>query len=768
MYYCLCIIYSVYGGKMKKLLFLSVMLLFAAVFAVDPCGVGYDDKASPVEKKAANELISYLSKITGQKFKKVSLGEARFLVGHKFVRDKELGNEGIRIFHRKGVTFLGGGTADGRGNLYAVYEYLEKCGVRFWAPNEEYIPKLAVDKLPAVNLRHIPTFPVGRYIVSAGLLYGDPKQRSNGTCSGWWTNGKSNPYHPEGGILSDFQPYNGHTLMYFIPGEKYGKTHPEWFGLIGGKRVTTRRPVPGQLCMSNLEMQKEFVKNVKEYLKKHGKPGTIITIGREDNLHVCECAECTRQDKEEVISLPDIKGLRNTHKYGHTGAYIRFVNNVAKELEKDYPDLKVIASAYGITGMPVKNIHLNKNVIVSMAYTCNLADPEFKDPNSKLYFTFMDMWKKLAPGGLMVCDYGSTFDNYLFPLPNFDAMANRIRRFKANNVVCIYSINAHNTPGGGEFGLLRNYINMRLYWDCNLDPWALAKEFCLGYYGKGGIHLYNYIKWYHNYLLNEKNATYYMGGNPERLYDKFYVDKAKDYFKKAYAESGNDPVFRKRLDHAYVSIDCIDMIQRKKAGDNSPERIEAVKKFEASCNRFKFTRISEKESMKDFLANLKLQVPTPEFCKNVQSDKWFAHLPSCYPYWNWCDVVDDNDPESYSKRPVKMNTNHVAWAVYKKCEQLPGAVIHTGTYDAYAYVKVIHQPGANPEAEAFKFGWYDAPNRQDGRVKMKDMPDGKYTYIKIASDFTATLSGQVWVAPLNNPKIVKNFYVDHFIFVRKD
>ena len=753
---------------MKKLFVWLAMLAVSAVFAVDPLGVGVDAKATPVEKAAAKELIAYLSKITGQKFKLVPLGQARFIVGHKFVRDKALGNDGIKISTRKGVTFIGGGTPEGRGNLYAVYEYLEKCGVRFWAPGEETVPKMAQDKLPAVNLRYIPSFPISRWIVSAGLRYGDAKQRANGTCSGWWTNGMGAAYNPEGGILVDCQPWNGHSVMFFIPGEKYGKEHPEWFALVNGKRTLTRRPVPGQLCFSNKEMQKEFVKNVKDYLKKRGKPGTTLYIGKEDNQLYCQCPDCDRLDKAERVPMPDIKGVGGLKLYGRTGAYIHFIDYISKEIAKDYPDLKIVASAYLTTGMPPKTVKLGKNVIVSLAFTCDLADPEFKDPSVNLYFTFMPMWSKAAPGGLKVCDYGSTFDNYLYPLPNFDAMANRLRRFKANNVVAIYSINAHNSPGGGEFGLLRNYLNLRLYWNCDLDPWEIAKEFCLGYYGKGGIHLYNYIKWYHHYLLVEKKATYLMGKNPGRLYDKFFVDKAKDFFKKAYAESGNDPVLKKRLDHAYVAIDCIDMIERKKSGDNSPSRIAAVKKFEESCKRFNLTRVSEKESMKDFLGNLKLQVPTPEFCKNLPNDKWFAYLPDCYPYWDWCNVVDDNDPMSYSKRPVKMNTNHVSWAIYKKCEQLPGAVIASGLYDAYAFVKVIHQPGAKGDVNAFKFGWSDSPNRQQGTVKMKDVPHNKYVYVKIATNLQATLSGNVWMAPLNNPKVVKNFYVDHFIFVRKD
>ena len=140
---------------MKKIIVFILSLITGLLYAIDPLGVGVDAKATPVEKAAAKELISYLSKITGQKFKFVPLGQARFIVGHKFVRDKALGNDGIKISTRKGVTFIGGGTPEGRGNLYAVYEYLEKCGVRFWAPGEETVPQMAQDKLPAGKLRQL-------------------------------------------------------------------------------------------------------------------------------------------------------------------------------------------------------------------------------------------------------------------------------------------------------------------------------------------------------------------------------------------------------------------------------------------------------------------------------------------------------------------------------------------------------------------------------------------------------------------------------------
>ncbi|MBR4663173.1 MAG: hypothetical protein IKO93_04805, partial [Lentisphaeria bacterium] len=71
-------------------------------------------------------------------------------------------------------------------------------------------------------------------------------------------------------------------------------------------------------------------------------------------------------------------------------------------------------------------------------------------------------------------------------------------------------------------------------------------------------------------------------------------------------------------------------------------------------------------------------------------------------------------------------------------------------------------------APVCKFGWLDGNQRQYGQVTLQQLPAGKYGYVKIASNFIASLDGYVWLAPLKNEKNIKNVYVDHMIFVRKD
>ena len=732
-------------------------LFFSAVTlsAIDPLGVAVSEKASAVEKKAAAELIRYLDTITGEKFRTVSVGDARFLVGSEFIRDPSLGNDGLAVKTRDGQILIGGGTPAGRGNYHAVYEYLEQCGVRFWTGDEEDIPKIAAGKLPEVNTRQTPSFPLIRYVISSFAPPAYPKWKLNGCCSGYWTKGLGSQSlrNPEEGIVYDFQPYNWHTLLFMLPQEKYGKAHPEWYSLYNGKREWN---IPrAQLCFTNEAMTKEFIANCREYLKQHGGPNTILGISKEDRQLVnCECANCSKVDAAAGK--------------GHAGAYLLFLNRIAKELEKDYPDMRIQGECFGTLGdPPTSSIVMHRNIILDISFGGTDLAGNLRDfPENRDYLERLKKWTKVTPGGLTVCDYGSTFDNYLYPFPNFDGLAERLRDWRDNHVIGMTTINAHST-GGGELHDIRNYLTAKLYWNCDLDPWKVVKDFCDGFYKAAGKHVYDYVKWYHRNLREEKKFTFIMGHNPGYAYDRKYVDTAIAYFQKAYAAAGNDPVLKKRLDYAYLSIRFLDLQVRQSAGEISKKFDDDVQTFEKECARFKITWLSEQLPLTEYLAGLKLKVPTPDFCKRLKRSDWFVHTPNCYPYWGWCEVVDD--PTSPTKKPVKLNTNHVSWAIYKRCDVLPGAVLSAGHYDAYAYLKPeLARPGVPAQTPICKFGWIEGNNLKQNRVTLEKLPAGKYGYVKIAENFPVTLDGQVWIAPLNNPEDIKAIYVDHLVFVRRD
>ena len=206
-----------------------------------------------------------------------------------------------------------------RGALYAVYEYLEWIGIRFWTATEIKVPTVKTLKLPEKSYRYAPPIPVRvlgiyecRYLPAhmARMRLHNPVFKSD---EAW------------GGSIKLIGSW--HTFdKVFLPAKKYLKSNPEYFSLRKGKRVGGQ--LVGQLCLSN---QKVFLANVRKELKKYQDP-RFISITQNDNDNHCLCDNCLAMDK----------------KFGSpSGTMLNFANYIAENLEKDYP--KLIIQTFAIS-----------------------------------------------------------------------------------------------------------------------------------------------------------------------------------------------------------------------------------------------------------------------------------------------------------------------------------------------------------------------------------------------------------------------------------
>ena len=100
--------------------------------------------------------------------------------------------------------------------------------------------------------------------------------------------------------------------------EKYFKEHPEWYSLIGGKRTHHH----GQLCLTSEAMRRELTDNALALLRRSPGAG-IISISQNDCQGNCQCEKCKAVDEEEGAP---------------SGLMIRFVNAVAEQIEKEFPN----------------------------------------------------------------------------------------------------------------------------------------------------------------------------------------------------------------------------------------------------------------------------------------------------------------------------------------------------------------------------------------------------------------------------------------------
>ncbi len=282
------------------------------------------------ELTAARELQSHLKQITGADFPilpETSLGaRTKFiLVGQtemtkKLVPDAKwasLGTEGILLRTVGDTLVLTGGRP--RGVIYSVYTFLEDViGVRWWSHNESFIPNKPVLTIDKLNTRYVPQ------IVSREAHFYEPNNYGIYAAR----TKQTGHFHPVP------QSYGGHykligwchTFYGLIPPDKYFAQHPEWFSMLDGKRTANG----GQLCLANEEMRKELVKNALEWIARDPEAG-IISIAQNDWAGQCQCPDCKAVDEKEESPA---------------GSIVYFVNKVAEDIHKKYPNFLVETLAY--------------------------------------------------------------------------------------------------------------------------------------------------------------------------------------------------------------------------------------------------------------------------------------------------------------------------------------------------------------------------------------------------------------------------------------
>jgi len=84
--------------------------------------------------------------------------------------------------------------------------------------------------------------------------------------------------------------FGGHTHVRAIPLEKYRDTHPEYFALIGGKRLVAPDGQP-QYCVSNPQVQELLYQDLIGWLDAGYE---AVDLGQPDGFRPCQCEECKK------------------------------------------------------------------------------------------------------------------------------------------------------------------------------------------------------------------------------------------------------------------------------------------------------------------------------------------------------------------------------------------------------------------------------------------------------------------------------------------
>lgn len=400
----------------------------------------------PTAISAAQELSKYLQK------KGVAIAEDGFAIS--IVVDASLEQDSYKIeVTENGMTVTG----DKNGVLYGVYNFLEKyAGIRFFTPTLEICPKGEI------------TLPMGE------ILSHNPAMKARRLT--WHCIASSPEWCVKHGI--NF----GVNIPEELGGQRlnYGKLFVHTINIL----AETTYPYPAygtNPCVTDPTVLATVIKNVRKALEEN--PAiNILSVSQNDFEGWCHCPNCRKIEEEEGSPA---------------GPLLRFVNAVAEDLEKDYPNVIVDTLAYKYTQTTPKITKPHKNVCIRLcSINCCFTHPlENKDcPRSQKFYNDIVEWGKICDK-LHIWDYTTNFHYYISTFPNFGVLHKNMKFFAENNVVSMFP-QGNGQGVSGEFGEVRAYLLAKLMWDPYMDEETYYRhmdEFLEAYYGAGWQNVRNFI-----------------------------------------------------------------------------------------------------------------------------------------------------------------------------------------------------------------------------------------------------------------------------------
>jgi hypothetical protein len=535
---------------------------------------------------AASELQRLLHDVSGATLPVVTEERGRrgpaFLLGPSkraaraglVEKARKLGDDGVLIKTMgEDVVLLGGGD---RGQLYSVYVLLERfLGCRFLAPDCTLTPHRDVVALPQIDYSFAPQF-----VYREELYYDVSKWEFAARLK---LNG-SNIYQCLGRPMADsgeripgflICPFV-HTTTGIVSAEKYFATHPEYFGLVNGQRHVGG--VGSQLCFTNPDVLRICTDWVLKWLDEHPEV-TSVDVSQNDaypgSSGACECEACTAIVNEEGAQQASI---------------LRFVNAIAAEVARKYPDKFVDTLAYDYTIRKPRFTKPLDNVIIRLCHYACYFHGIAGEPLSGNYRAAIDEWRPVAKN-LWVWHYGTNFWHYLAPNANLVSLANDIKYYEAHGVNGVM-VQGDLQSTGGELCDLRHYLIAQLLWDPSQDPMALRTEFCQGYYGPAAGEVLEFLALMDRLAETTQRHIPTNGWNPPDVTTPEFVASALAVLDRAMVKA-SDSVHRNRIEKLMLPLWYVQLGWPDQYGVSKDEGRAVLARFESVIRANGITTISE-------------------------------------------------------------------------------------------------------------------------------------------------------------------------------
>jgi hypothetical protein len=347
---------------------------------------------------------------------------------------------------------------------FAVSSFIERnLGVRWFAPGDlwEFVPagkkgEMAVEVTSRVKVPDV-----------------SPRVWSGHNWVASWNdwNMRNKTVQSEVVPRREFQ----NNIYEVFPPSKYGKTHPEYYPLVNGKRWIPANDKERKWwpCISNPDVVRLTVEYANHFFETHPNVDSF-SLGMDDVVQMCSCDKCRAMDAQ-------------ASDYAHqrfSDRFYKFVNEVAREVHKTHPDRYIGTLIYEIARTPPRTVDkLEDNVFGYLTQCCfQWWQPGVKEADEALsrewarrckhlsrydYYGMGTMTPRVSPHTMA---QEIQFDGKL----GFEGMYTEMYTFLPNTAPMVWAL-------------------AKMQWDRSLDVDALLNEFYKDMYGSAAPTMTQYF-----------------------------------------------------------------------------------------------------------------------------------------------------------------------------------------------------------------------------------------------------------------------------------
>lgn len=386
--------------------------------------------------------------------------------------------------------------ANQSGTKNGIYDFLEtKLGCMFLRNDYDYIPEF-----PTIRLENYDE------VINPSIAWRKQFQYE-ALQNNWYDKLKLNGTKAKEGFKEGIYAQWGtwcHTQFQFVPPEKYFDSHPEYFALINGKRCYQAKwhssDMQTHLCLTNEDVYEIVKAGMKSEIQKNPEALYWDFSIMDTPVKVCQCPECNRI---------------NTKYQSNSATIIMFINRLAKDLGKEFPNLMFSTLAYQDCVNPPVGLEVEQNVVIKLCANPGSQGYSYSvgaNKNSKQIKLLLESWGNIAKN-IVVWDYVVDFNHLLLPFPNYDVQKANMDFYVDNNVMGVFHQGSREK--GDEMADMRTYLLSRQMWDKDIDFEALMKKYIQLNYGEASPYIEEYLETMsESYISHNKELNLY--DNPSK------------------------------------------------------------------------------------------------------------------------------------------------------------------------------------------------------------------------------------------------------------